>query len=78
MFKDRRRALWRAPFHLLFSVPVAIATLVAPSVGTAYINWRVAAEKADEATGRDTPEKAAIDLTTQTVLVRGVLKIWKR
>ena len=76
LFPDWKRALWRAPLHLLGSLPVAAVSLVVPPVGTAYIGWRTRAEQDDQAAGRDTPEKAAIDLYTQTALVRGVLKVW--
>lgn len=61
---------------MLGSLPVAAVSLVAPQVGAAYIQWRIRAEKDDEAAGRDTPEKAQIDLYSQTALVSGALKIW--
>ena len=76
LFKDWKRAALRAPLHLLMSVPFAAAALVAPPLGKRYISWRVAAEKDDEVNGRDTPEKAAIDLYTQTALVHRVLGLY--
>lgn len=76
LFSDWKRALWRAPLHILLSVPVAAATVVVPPLGKKYIGWRTRAENDDNLTGRDSPEKAEIDLYTQTALVRGVLKIY--
>jgi hypothetical protein len=76
VFKDWKRAFWRAPMHLLFSAPIAAASLAVPPLGKKYIAWRTKAEKADEAAGRDTPEKAQVDLYSQTALVRGVLRIY--
>lgn len=78
LFKDWKRALWRAPLHLAASVPVAAVSLVVPPVGTKYVKWRVGAEADDQAAGRDTPEKAAVDLYTQTILVESVLKLWRK
>jgi len=62
--------------HILGSIPVAVASLVVPPLGKKYVKWRTEAEADDEEDGRDTPEKAKIDLLTQTVLVKGVLKIY--
>ena len=76
LFHDWKRAIWRAPLHVLLSVPVAAASVVVPPLGKKYISWRARAEKDDNLTGRDSPEKAAIDLYTQTFLVRGVLRIY--
>lgn len=78
MFSDWKRAVWRAPLHILGSLPVAAVALIAPPVGDAYVAWRIAAEKADEAAGRDTPEKAQVDLYSQTALVYAALKAWGR
>jgi hypothetical protein len=58
------------------SLPVAGISLVVPPIGKAYVNKRIAAEKADVAAGRDTPTKGSIDLYSQVSLVRGVLKIY--
>jgi len=76
LFSDWKRALWRAPLHILMSAPVAAASLIVPPAGKAYIGWRTKAEQDDEAAKRDTPEKAQIDLYTQTALVRGALRIY--
>jgi hypothetical protein len=73
-----RIAGWfKAPLHFLGSIPVAAVSLVAPPVGQKYVDWRIKTEQADVDGGRDTPEKAKIDLASQTVAVRGVLKLWK-
>lgn len=76
MFKDWKRALWRAPLHLLGSLPVALIALVVPPIGAAYVKWRQSAEDADVAANRDTVEKALVDFYTQTVFVSNVLKLW--
>jgi hypothetical protein len=76
MFKDVGRAVWRAPLHILGSIPVAAVSLIIPPLGQKYVNWRIGAEQADEATGRDSPEKSQVDLYTQTALVKAVLKVW--
>lgn len=68
--------IFKAPLHLLGSIPIAAVSLVAPPVGSLYVNWRTEAEQDDIEGGRDTPEKAKIDLASQTVLVKGVLRIW--
>ena len=78
LFRDWKRAFWRAPLHLLGSLPVAAASLVVPPIGRAYVEWRARAEQADVDEGRDTPEKSEIDLYGQTVLVSSVLKVWRR
>jgi hypothetical protein len=78
LFSDWKRAILRAPLHILGSLPVAAVALIAPPVGEAYVSWRSLAEQADEAAGRDTPEKAAIDLYSQTALVKAALKVWRR
>lgn len=72
-----KQAIFKAPLHFIASVPIAAASLIIPPAGTAYVKWRTQAEADDEATGRDTPEKAKIDLWSQTLLVKGALKIWK-
>lgn len=77
-FKDWKRAIWRAPLHILGSLPVAAVSLIVPPVGDAYMAWRQAAEHDDEVAGRDTPEKAEVDLYTQTALVKVALKVWGR
>ena len=66
----------KAPLHVLGSLPVAAVSLFAPPVGEAYCSWRIASENDDEAQGRDTPEKAKIDLRSQTALVYAALKLW--
>ncbi len=76
IFRDWKRALWRAPLHLLGSIPVAAASLIIPPLGKSYINWRTRAEQKDVFFKRDTAEKAEVDLYTQTVLVRGILGIY--
>jgi hypothetical protein len=76
MFKDWKKAIWKAPLHVLLSAPVAAVSAVVPPIGKKYVKWRTRAEGDDESTGRDTPEKARIDLYTQTVLVRKVLEIY--
>lgn len=74
--KDWKRAIWRVPLHFALSTPVAVSSLVVPPLGKAYVNWRVKSEKQDVLSGRDTPSKASIDLYSQVVLVKGVLKIY--
>lgn len=74
-FPDRRRAILRAPLHVLLSVPFALGSIVKSDVGEDYIEWRTRAEKDDFNSGRDSARKAKVDLVTQTALVRGVLKI---
>jgi hypothetical protein len=76
LFPDWKRALWRAPLHILMSAPVAAASLIVPPAGKAYIAWREDAERQDFLAGRDSSEKATVDLYTQTALVRGVLKLY--
>jgi hypothetical protein len=76
IFKDWKRALWRAPLHLLMGATIAPVALVMPPLGRRYVRWRTRAEQEDMQMGRDTPEKAEIDLYTQTIPVRLVLKIW--
>lgn len=75
-FPDRKRAILRAPLHVLLSIPFAAASIAVPSAGERYIAWRKRAEAEDQAAGRDSPKKAAVDLATQTALVRGVLWLW--
>lgn len=75
-FPDKKRAILRAPLHVVMSIPFAAATLIAPSVGDRYVQWRVAAELDDVKGGRDSEKKAAVDLKTQTALVRAAL--WLR
>lgn len=77
LFSDWKRAVLRAPLHLALSAPVAAASLVVPPLGKAYVGWRAQAEADDEASGRDTAEKAQVDLWSQTVLVNKVLSIWR-
>lgn len=77
-FPDLHRAVWRVPLHLLLSIPVAAAAAVVPPAGKAYIHWRERAETADLATGRDSAAKSAVDLYSQTALVRATLTLWKR
>ena len=55
---------------------MALASIVVPPLGCKYVNWRRAAEYDDILGGRDTVEKARIDLVSQTVLVKGVLGVW--
>jgi hypothetical protein len=76
MFSDWKKAIWRAPLHMLGSLPVAGVSLLIPPIGKTYLAWRTKAEAADVAAGRDTPEKGQIDLYTQTALVVRVLNIW--
>ena len=74
--KDWKKAVWRVPLHIALSIPVAAGTLVVPPVGKAYVKWRIRAEQQDIASGSDTSGKAAIDLYSQTAIVRGVLKMY--
>jgi hypothetical protein len=66
--------IFKAPLHFLGSIPVAAVTLVAPPVGRKYVDWRRRAEREDINDGRDTIEKAKIDLASQTIAVKAVLK----
>ena len=68
--------IFKAPLHFLGSVPVAAVTLVSPPLGQRYIQWRRGAERDDVTQGRDTPQKGRIDFVSQTILVKGVLKLW--
>jgi len=77
-FPDKTRAILRAPLHVVLSIPPAAISLVAPSIGEAYIAVRQEAEDADYKQGRDSARKAAVDLKTQTFLVKVVLKLWGR
>jgi hypothetical protein len=72
----RIAGIFKAPIHFLGSIPIAAVSLVAPPVGKKYVRWRKEAEEDDVEAGRDTPEKAKIDLTSQTIAVKGVLRIW--
>ena len=72
--KDWKRAVWRVPVHIALSLPVTAATMVVPPLGKKYVGWRTRAEANHVATGHDTPQKATIDLYTQTALPRRVLK----
>jgi hypothetical protein len=74
--KDWKKAIWRAPLHILVSAPVAVGSLVIPSLGKAYVRARSKAEERDRARGSDTCMKAAIDLYTQTALVRATLRMY--
>ena len=76
MFKDYKRAVWRVPLHIALSLPFAALALPLPMMGRKYIAWRERSEQDDVTAGRDTPEKAAIDLYSQTALVDSVLKVW--
>lgn len=67
---------FKAPLHVLGSIPFAAASLVVPKVGKKYVRWRKEAEQDDVEDGFDTPEKAKVDLASQTILVRGVLRIY--
>jgi len=73
---DWKRATYRAPLHFLLSVPVAAASLAVPQLGRVYVAWRSESEAKDQATGKDTPGKAQIDLYSQTILVHKVLGLW--
>ena len=74
--KDWKKAIWRSPLHILLSAPVTVATIVVPPVGKKWIQWRTSAEASHVVEGKDTPQKATIDLYTQTALVRRVLKFY--
>lgn len=74
--KDWKKAVWRVPFHIALSVPVAASALVIPPLGTKYIRWRIKAESQDIAQHADTCMKGTIDLYSQTALVRGALRIY--
>lgn len=77
-FPDKKRAILRAPLHVLLSIPFAAVSIVDPEGGDDYIEWRKKAEASDVATGKDSRKKAAWDLTTQTFLVKKVLWLWGR
>lgn len=77
-FPDKKRAILRAPLHVLLSIPVAAVSIVDPDAGDDYVAWRKKAEADDFNTGRDSAKKAAVDLTTQTFLVKKVLWLWGR
>jgi hypothetical protein len=68
--------IFKAPIHFIGSIPVAAVSLVAPPVGKRYVRWRKEAEQDDVENDRDTPEKAKIDLASQTIAVKGVLRLW--
>jgi hypothetical protein len=72
MAHGRIAGIFKAPLHILASVPIAAAALVVPPIGKRYVAWRAKSERADQVAGRDTPEKAKIDLWSQTALVKGV------
>lgn len=74
--KDWKKAIWRTPLHIALSAPVTVATFVVPPVGVKYVVWRTNAEAQHVVEGKDTPQKATIDLYTQTALVRSVLKLY--
>jgi hypothetical protein len=74
--KDWKKAIWRAPLHILVSAPVAAISFVIPPVGKAYVRVRMQAEERDRSRGTDTCMKAAIDLYSQTALVRAVLRMY--
>ena len=76
MAHGKLAGILKAPLHILASIPVAAVTIVAPPVGKKYVKWRTAAEADDVEDGFDTPVKAKIDLTSQTVLVKTVLKAY--
>lgn len=73
---DWKRAIWRVPLHIALSLPVTAATVVVPPVGKAYVEWRERAEAGHVTQGSDTPQKATIDLYTQTALPRRILKLY--
>jgi hypothetical protein len=76
LFRDWKKAIWKAPLHILLSAPVAAVSLIVPPLGKKYIAWRAQAEKNDEDSGRDTSEKATIDLYSQTALVKGAMRVY--
>lgn len=73
---DWKRAIWRVPLHIALSLPVTAATVVVPPVGKAYVEWRERAEVHHVVVGSDSPQKATIDLYTQTALPRSILKLY--
>jgi hypothetical protein len=75
-FPDKKRAILRAPLHVLLSIPFAAASLVVPKVGEKYVEWRDNAEEEDFIFGRDSAAKAKVDFVTQTWLVKKVLRLW--
>ena len=77
-FPDKVRAILRAPLHILGSIPVAALSIVDPDLGEGYVDWRTAAEQDDVEDGRDSVKKAKVDLVAQTILVKGVLWLWRR
>lgn len=76
MAHGRIAGIFKAPAHFLASLPVAAVSLVVPPVGKKYVKWRKEAEADDLEAGRDTAEKAKIDLASQTIAVKGVLRLW--